>query len=263
MTFCDKISEAFRLGFVILADMERAIHILVVDDHQEIRDLLARFLGAQGFRVSTAIDGRAMHTRLAGTRVDLIILDRMLPGDDGLALCRQLRASSNVPIIMLTAMGDPVDRTIGLEVGADDYVTKPFDAHELLARIRAVLRRVHGAPEPPAAPCTVLRFAGWRFHVDRRELESVEGVIEPLSSGEYDLLMAFVQHPGRVLSRDQLIDLARGRSAAINDRSIDTQVMRLRRKIEPDPKTPTLIKTVWGGGYLFTPEIVFETIRES
>ena len=198
--------------------MERATHILVVDDHREIRDLLARFFGAQGFRVSTATDGRTMHKQLEDGRIDLIVLDRMLPGDDGLTLCRQLRASSNIPIIMLTAIGDPVDRTIGLEVGADDYVTKPFDAHELLARIRAVLRRAQGTPsEPAASPCTVLRFAGWRFHADRRELESSDGVIEPLSTGEYDLLMAFVQHPGRVLSRDQLIDFARGRSAAIND----------------------------------------------
>jgi two-component system OmpR family response regulator len=244
--------------------MEQTTHILVVDDHREIRDLLARFLGAQGFRISTAVDGRAMHKQLEDGRIDLIVLDRMLPGEDGLTLCRQLRTSSAIPIIMLTAIGDPVDRTIGLEVGADDYVTKPFDAHELLARIRAVLRRAQGAAtrEPATAPSAVLRFAGWRFHADRRELESADGVIEPLSTGEFDLLMAFVQHPGRVLSRDQLIDFARGRSAAINDRSIDTQVMRLRRKIEPDPKNPTLIKTVWGGGYLFTPEIVVETTRE-
>jgi len=242
--------------------MERLSHILVVDDHREIRDLLARFLGAQGFRVSTAVDGRAMHKQLEEARIDLIVLDRMLPGEDGLTLCRQLRASSAIPIIMLTAIGDPVDRTIGLEVGADDYVTKPFDAHELLARIRAVLRRAQGVTEPAAPTGAVLRFAGWRFHADRRELEGADGVIEPLSTGEYDLLMAFIQHPQRVLNRDQLIDFARGRSTAINDRSIDTQVMRLRRKIEPDPKTPTLIKTVWGGGYIFTPEIVSETARE-
>jgi two-component system OmpR family response regulator len=239
--------------------MERLSHILVVDDHREIRDLLARFLGAQGFRVSTAIDGRAMHKSLEAARIDLIVLDRMLPGEDGLTLCRQLRANSNIPIVMLTAMGDSVDRTIGLEIGADDYVTKPFDARELLARIRAVLRRAQGNIEPTTVLGTVLRFAGWRFLADRRELESADGVIEPLSTGEYDLLMAFIQHPQRVLNRDQLIDFARGRSTAINDRSIDTQVMRLRRKIEPDPKTPTLIKTVWGGGYLFTPEIVRES----
>ena len=258
----DDISAHARPGFVILAAMERVPHILVVDDHREIRDLLARFLGAQGFRVSTAVDGRAMHRQLEDGHIDLIVLDRMLPGEDGLTLCRQLRTTSNIPIIMLTAIGDPVDRTIGLEVGADDYVTKPFDAHELLARIRAVLRRVQGMAEPAVAAGAVQCFAGWRFHTDRRELESADGVIEPLSTGEYDLLMAFVQHPRRVLTRDQLIDFARGRSAAINDRSIDTQVMRLRRKIEPDPKNPTLIKTVWGGGYTFTPEIVAGTARE-
>ncbi len=234
-------------------------HILVVDDHREIRDLLARFLGAQGFRVSTAVDGKTMRKRLDDTRIDLIVLDRMMPGEDGLTLCRQLRASSMVPIIMLTAIGEPMDRTIGLEVGADDYVTKPFDAHELLARIRAVLRRVQGTVEQTTVSGTVVCFSGWRFHVDRRELESADGVIEPLSTGEYDLLMAFVQRPQRVLSRDQLIDFARGGAAAINDRSIDTQVMRLRRKIEPDAKNPTLIKTVWGGGYTFTPEIITET----
>ncbi|MEI6557612.1 MAG: response regulator [Rhodospirillaceae bacterium] len=239
--------------------MERAPHILVVDDHREIRDLLARFLGAQGFRVSGAVDGRAMRRQLEESRVDLIVLDRMLPGEDGLTLCRQLRAASAIPIIMLTAIGDPVDRTIGLEVGADDYVTKPFDAHELLARIRAVLRRVQGLPEPPPAAGAVLCFAGWRFHTDRRELESADGVIEPLSTGEYGLLMAFIAHPRRVLSRDQLIDFARGGATAITDRSIDTQVMRLRRKIEPDPKTPSLIKTIWGGGYVFTPEIARES----
>ena len=258
MTLCDNIFGRRRSAFVILVAMERLPHILVVDDHREIRDLLARFLGAQGFRVSTAVDGRAMRKALEEARIDLIVLDRMLPGEDGLALCRQLRASSTIPIIMLTAMGEPVDRTIGLEIGADDYVTKPFDARELLARIRAVLRRAQGSAEPAVVSGAPLRFAGWRFHADRRELENADGVIEPLSTGEYELLMAFIQHPQRVLSRDQLIDLARGHSTAINDRSIDTQVMRLRRKIEPDPKTPTLIKTVWGGGYLFAPEIVRE-----
>lgn len=236
--------------------MDRPPHILVVDDHREIRDLLARFLGGQGLRVSTAADGKAMRKALEDAHVDLIVLDRMMPGEDGLTLCRHLRASSAIPIIMLTAVGEPVDRTIGLEVGADDYVTKPFEARELLARIRAVLRRSQGATEPAVSPGAVLSFAGWRFHVDRRELETADGVIEPLSTGEFDLLMAFVQHPGRVLSRDQLLDFARGRTAAVYDRSIDTQVMRLRRKIEPDSKNPTLIKTVWGGGYLFTPDIV-------
>ncbi len=238
--------------------MDRPPHILVVDDHREIRDLLARFLGSQGLRVSTAADGKAMRKALEDSRIDLIVLDRMMPGEDGLTLCRQLRTSSAIPIIMLTAVGDPVDRTIGLEVGADDYVTKPFEARELLARIRAVLRRSQGVSEPATSLGTALGFAGWRFHVDRRELETADGVIEPLSTGEFDLLMAFIQHPGRVLSRDQLLDFARGRTASVYDRSIDTQVMRLRRKIEPDPKNPTLIKTVWGGGYLFTPDIVKE-----
>ncbi|CAK0761286.1 two-component system, OmpR family, phosphate regulon response regulator OmpR [Azospirillaceae bacterium] len=256
--FCDKIFEALRMCFCYPLGMERSPHILVVDDHREVRELLARFLSKQGFRVSVATDGRGMRKILEETQIDLIVLDRMLPGEDGLTLCRQLRSVSNISIIMLTAIGDTADRTIGLEVGADDYMAKPFDAHELLARIRAVLRRAQGAMEPVATLGTLLRFSNWRFHVDRRELETADGVIEPLSTGEFDLLMAFVQHSQRVLNRDQLLNLAYGRTTTINDRSIDTQVMRLRRKIEPDAKNPTLIKTVWGGGYIFTPEVIKE-----
>lgn len=231
-------------------------HILVVDDHREIRDLVSRALVKEGFRVSAAGDGKAMRKVLADGRIDLILLDLMLPGEDGLSLCRALRAESNVPIIMLTAKGEEVDRVIGLELGADDYMAKPFGKRELIARIKAVLRRSHAesAAEPKRRPQR-FHFDRWIFNTDARELVRADGVGVPLSTGEYDLLLALVERPQRVLSRDQLLDLARGRSAAALDRSIDTQVSRLRKKIEEDPSDPKIIQTVWGGGYVFTPAV--------
>jgi len=239
--------------------MENLPHILVVDDHKEIRDLLARFLTKHGMRVSTAPDGRHMRKILEDSRIDLIVLDLMLPGEDGLVLCQELRAKTSIPIIMLTAMGEETDRIVGLEMGADDYVSKPFNARELLARVRAVLRRSQAFPERDGPPEeSVLVFENWRFKVAARELESRDGVVVPLSTGEYNLLLTFVEHPQRVLSRDQLLDLTRGRNAVPFDRSIDTQVSRLRRKIEQDPKDPKIIKTVWGGGYVFTPSVTSE-----
>jgi len=236
--------------------MDNAPHLLVVDDDREIRDLLSRFLKRQGYRVATARDGREMRQTLADWRIDLIILDRMLPGEDGLSLCRELRAGSRVPIIMLTVMGAETDRIVGLEMGADDYVTKPFHPHELVARVRAVLRRTGTRSDrTEAMPGTILRFADWTLDPTRRRLEAPDGVKVALSDGEFDLLLAFAEHPRRVLSRDQLLDLTRGRAAAPFDRSVDVQVGRLRRKIEMDPKRPELIKTVRGGGYLFTPAV--------
>jgi len=236
--------------------MSETPHILVVDDNREIRDLLARFLAKHEFRVSTAEDGKAMRRVLEKSRIDLLILDLMLPGEDGLTLCRELRVRSNIPIVMLTAMGEETDRIVGLEMGADDYVPKPFNPRELLARVKAVLRRAQALPEPGKAPeQTVLCFAGWTFDMARREIVSEDGVAVPLSTGEFDLLATFVAHPRHVLSRDQLLDLTRGREAAPFDRSIDTQVSRLRRKVEKDAKDPQIIKTVWGGGYVFTPEV--------
>lgn len=236
--------------------MNETPHILVVDDNREIRDLLARFLAKHEFRVSTAEDGKAMRRVLEKSRIDLLILDLMLPGEDGLTLCRELRVRSNIPIVMLTAMGEETDRIVGLEMGADDYVPKPFNPRELLARVKAVLRRAQALPEPGKAPeQTVLCFAGWTFDMARREIVSEDGVAVPLSTGEFDLLATFVAHPRHVLSRDQLLDLTRGREAAPFDRSIDTQVSRLRRKVEKDAKDPQIIKTVWGGGYVFTPEV--------
>ena len=242
--------------------MESTPHILVVDDDREIRDLLGRFLGKHGYRVTTAADGREMAKVLADWAIDLIVLDLMLPGDDGLTLCRNLRSQSAIPVIMLTAMGEETDRIIGLEMGADDYLPKPFNPRELLARVKAVLRRADSQPGRRAArPAaegegeTIHAFAGWRFNLDSRELLSPDGVRVDLSGGEYELLVAFVSRPQRVLSRDQLLDLARGRDSQPFDRAIDVQVSRLRRKIEADPANPVLIKTVRGGGYVFTPAV--------
>jgi two-component system OmpR family response regulator len=239
--------------------METQPHILVVDDDREIRDLLARFLAKHGLRVTTAKDGVEMERALADWAVDLVVLDLMMPGEDGLSLTRRLRGQGiTVPIVMLTAMGEDTDRIVGLEMGADDYVPKPFNPRELLARIKAVLRRA-GAPQPQAvqgASGNRFSFHGWMLDVSTRDLTSPDGVVLTLSAGEFDLLQAFVEHPRRVLSRDQLLDFARGRQAIPFDRSIDIQVSRLRRKLNDDAKDPQLIKTVRGGGYLFTPEVV-------
>lgn len=197
-----------------------------------------------------------MRETLAGADIDLVILDIMLPGEDGLALCRELRAQSSLPILMLTAAGEDTDRIIGLETGADDYLPKPFNPRELLARIRAVLRRASGAMGPGhVVRSKTVRFAGWSLDLVRRELRSPDNIITDLSAGEYDMLLAFVEHPQRVLTRDQLLDLARSRTALPFDRSIDVQISRLRRKIEKDPSDPTLIKTVRGAGYIFTPTV--------
>jgi two-component system OmpR family response regulator len=236
--------------------MNATPHILVVDDDSEIRDLLGRFLTKHGYRVTTAADGREMWAALGDWAIELIVLDIMMPGDDGLTLCRKVRADSQIPIIMLTAVGEETDRIVGLEMGADDYLPKPFNPRELLARIKAVLRRAEARPaSPPEGGDPVLVFAGWRFSPERRDLVSPDGVMVPLSGGEFELLNAFVRHPGRVLSRDQLLDLARGRGAQPFDRSIDVQVSRLRRKLESNPKEPVIIKTVRGGGYVFTPAV--------
>jgi len=238
-------------------NMQGAPHILVVDDHREIRDLVSSALTKDGFRVSTAVDGRAMRKILADGRIDLILLDLMLPGEDGLSLCRALRAESNVPIIMLTAKGEEIDRVIGLEMGADDYLPKPFGSRELIARIKAVLRRSQEQTlkTRPEQRVESYHFDRWGLDTGSRALLRDDGVAVPLSTGEYDLLIALVERPQRVLNRDQLLDLARGRSSTGLDRSIDTQVSRLRKKLELDPGDPQIIKTVWGGGYMFTPTV--------
>lgn len=227
-------------------------HLLIVDDDPEICQLVSQFLVPHGFHVATAADGRAMRQVLAETPIDLVILDLMLPGDDGLALCRELRATSRVPVVFLTAAGSETDRVVGLEMGADDYVAKPFSARELLARVRAVLRRTNNLPaEEESKPAgQALAFSGWSLDTGRRQLRSPDGVLVDLSGGEYELLLAFLKSPHVVLTRDQLLDYTRGRQSGPFDRSIDVQVGRLRRKIEVDPKNPEIIKTVRGGGYV-------------
>ncbi|HXH04300.1 MAG TPA: response regulator [Candidatus Competibacteraceae bacterium] len=236
--------------------MNSSPHVLIVDDDREIRELLQDFLGRHGYRVQAVGDGRAMFKALETGRYDLIVLDLMLPGEDGLSLCRRLRTVSNLPVVMLTALGEETERILGLEMGADDYLAKPFSPRELLARIRAVLRR-SGTRQPAAGSLgQVLSFAGWRLDLARRELRSPDDVLVPLTSGEFELLAAFAEHPQRVLSREQLLDLTKGRDALPFDRSIDVQLSRLRRKIERDPKAPELIKTVRSGGYIFTAAVV-------
>jgi two-component system, OmpR family, response regulator len=236
--------------------MEPTPHIAIVDDHKDIRDLVARYLGEHGFRVSVADSAAALRRLLQRSKPDLLVLDIMMPGEDGLSVCRHLRTTGNLPIILLTAVATDTDRIVGLEMGADDYVTKPFNPRELLARVKAVLRRAQSLPPRQALPPSkAIRFDRWTLEVGRRELVSADGVAVPLSTAEFRLLSALLDHPGMVLTRDQLLDLTVGRAAEIYDRSIDNQVSRLRRKIEADPKNPLLIKTHWGGGYSFTAEV--------
>jgi len=244
-------------GSSVLKDMQDGAHILIVDDHRDIRDALSRYLVRHGYRASVAESAAAARRVLETSAIDLVVLDIMMPGEDGLTLCRDLRASGDLPVIMLTAMVEDTDRVVGLEVGADDYVTKPFNPRELLARIKAVLRRAHSLP--PARErleAGRLRFDRWTLDVGRRELIGEDGIGVPLSTGEFLLLGVFLRRPGMVLTRDQLLDLTRGRDAAPFDRSIDNQVSRLRRKLERDPKRPELIRTHWGGGYSFAAEVV-------
>ena len=236
--------------------METEPHILVVDDDRDIRELLSRFLRKNGMRVDVAADGRDMKRQLSESKVDLVVLDRVMPGEDGLTLCRDLRSHSRVPVIMLTLLGSDTDRIVGLEMGADDYVSKPFNPQELLARIKAVLRRANDLPlQSSLQQASVLRFGGWTLDRSRRRLVSPSSVAVVLTDGEFDLLVAFAEHSQVTLSREQLLDLARGRSAIAFDRSVDMQITRLRRKIETDPDEPEMIKTVRNKGYVFTPEV--------
>jgi DNA-binding response OmpR family regulator len=230
-------------------------HILIVDDQREICDLVEEYLSGEGYRVSTAQDGAGMRRVMAQSPVDLVILDLMLPGEDGLTLARSLRQESSVGIIILTGRGEIVDRIIGLEMGADDYLPKPFHLRELLARVKSVLRRSSTGAEKPAASRSKARFAGWNLDLSSRELFSPLGNEVRLTTGEFDLLAAFVNNANQVLTRDRLLDLARNREAGPFDRTIDVQVGRLRRKLEDDPQRPTMIKTVRGTGYIFTPPV--------
>jgi DNA-binding response OmpR family regulator len=229
--------------------------LLIVDDDEPIRALLTRYLTQEGFAVAGVEDGAAMDEWLARNQADLVILDLMLPGEDGLSVARRLRRESRVPIVMLSARGDDIDRIVGLEVGADDYLAKPFNPRELLARIRAVLRRqpapVPAAPEDANAP--VKAFGPYRLDAKRRELTR-DGEHLALTSSEFDLLQVFLARPNRLLDRDSLLDLLKGYERSPFDRSMDVQVARLRSKIEPDTKHPIYIRTVWGKGYVFTPQ---------
>ena len=231
--------------------METPDHILIVDDDAEIRQLLGSYLHKNGLKATTAADGKAMWQALDAARVDLIVLDLMLPGEDGLTLCRKLRAKSDIPVIMLTARGDETDRIVGLEMGADDYLPKPFSARELLARIKVILRRARSLPDNLRPEDTRhIGFAGWTLDTAQRHLVSGEGVVTALSGAEYRLLRIFLSHPNRVLNRDQLVDLTQGKQADPLDRSIDVQVSRLRHRLGDDPRDPRLIKTVRGEGYV-------------
>lgn len=236
--------------------METTQHIAVVDDHRDIRELVGRYLMEHGYRVSMAESAAALRRLQERSALDLVVLDIMMPGEDGLSLCKHLRATTDLPVILLTALAEDTERIVGLEMGADDYLSKPFNPRELLARIRAVLRRAHSLPPKRGLPRTkAMKFDRWILEVGRRELVGDDGMAVPLSTAEFRLLCAFLDHAGMVLSRDQLLDLTAGRNADAFDRSIDNQVSRLRKKIESEPKNPTLIKTHWGGGYCFTAQV--------
>jgi len=237
--------------------MNTTPHILVVDDHPDIREPLTKYLEVHGLRVTPADSAASARRSLKDSAIDLVVLDIMMPGEDGLSLCRHLRESTRLPVILLTAMTEETDRIVGLEMGADDYVSKPFNPRELLARIKAVLRRSTALPpEPDDLRSEFIKFASWALDVRRRELVGEDGISAPLSTAEFSLLRAFLTHPGRVLNRDQLLDLTQARSASVFDRTIDNQVSRLRKKIEVDPKNPEIIQTVWGGGYMFAGEVI-------
>ena len=236
--------------------MDGSLHVLVVDDHRDIREPLARYLEKRDVRVTLADSSAAARRALAAAAVDLVVLDIMMPGEDGLALCRHLRETSRVPVILLTAMAEETDRIVGLEVGADDYVTKPFNPRELLARIKAVIRRTRSLPPDRESPSArTYRFDRWSVDMAGRELVDESGVVIPLSTGEFRLLAALLERPGMVLTRDQILDLTQGRRAGPFDRAVDNQVRRLRRKLERDPSNPKLIATVWGSGYRFAGKV--------
>lgn len=234
--------------------MGTMVSILIVDDDAQIRQLLRDYLAGFGMAVEAVADGIAMHEALGTRSFDLIILDLMLPGEDGLTLCRNLRARSNIPILMLTARGEAMDRVVGLEIGADDYIVKPFEPRELVARINTILRRARGDREADNEPRKA-SFMGWNLNYMLRHLVSPDKLVIPLSNAEFRLLTVLIEHPNRVLSRDFLLDEARGRNMDMFDRSIDILISRVRQKLNDDPRTPTLIKTVRGEGYIFDAKV--------
>ncbi|MCD8515665.1 MAG: response regulator [Burkholderiaceae bacterium] len=231
-------------------------HLLVVDDDREIRRLLDEYLTQSGYRVTGVGDGRSMRRALDEHRIDLVVLDLMLPGEDGLSLCRSLRAQSNIPVLMLTARGSQIDRIVGLEMGADDYLAKPFNPRELLARVKSILRRAKSLPhQQVAADVSSYRFGQWSLDVATRNITAADGLVVPLSGAEFRLLSIFLEHPQVVLSRDQLLELVSGRETIPFDRSIDVLIGRLRKRLNDDGKEPTLIKTVRGAGYVLATRV--------
>jgi two-component system OmpR family response regulator len=241
-------------------DQSAATRLLLVDDERSLREPLAEYLARQGFVVDQAASAAEARTRLRDEPPDLVLLDIMMPGEDGLSLCRHLAESQAIPTILLTARTEATDRIVGLEIGADDYVTKPFEPRELVARIRSVLRRASKGAQPPAEEEDFL-FDGWRLDPLKRKLTDSEGAVVAISSVEFRLLLAFVEHPRQVLDRDRLLDLVQGREAHLFDRAVDNQVSRLRRKIEADSRNPSLIQTVWGGGYMLAADVRREPAR--
>jgi two-component system phosphate regulon response regulator OmpR len=234
--------------------MSAAAHIVVVDDDEDVRSTVAEYLRRNGLAVSEADGGEALRALMAARPIDLAVLDINMPGDDGLTLAREIRASGDAGIIMLTAKADDIDRIVGLEVGADDYVTKPFNPRELLARVKAVLRRATRGGESPATMGREVQMGKCRLNLDARKLFEADGSEVPLTAMEFDLLRCFAEHPRRVLSRDQLLDLAHSKEMEAFDRSIDTRITRIRKKVEKDPAKPECLKTVRGAGYVFNPE---------
>lgn len=238
-----------------MTEIDPAISLLIVDDEASLREPLAAYLGGQGFIVSEAEHASAARAHLVENTPDLVLLDVMMPGEDGLSLCRHLIEARNVPVILLTARGEPTDRIVGLEIGADDYVVKPFEPRELVARIRSVLRRASGGSTPTTMEDAHYEFEGWQLDPLKRRLTDSEGVLVPLSTAEFRMLRAFLDHPRQVLDRDRLLDMVQGREAQLFDRAVDNQISRLRRKIEVDSRDPQLILTVRGGGYRFASDV--------
>jgi two-component system OmpR family response regulator len=242
--------------------MENPTQILVVDDDREIRMLLAEYLDSNGFRTFTAANGTEMRKQLDAVRIELVVLDLTLPGEDGLTLCRTLRANSTLPVIMLTARGDPLDRILGLEMGADDYLAKPFEPRELFARIRSVLRRTNALPpNMVSSEAHMMQFDGWRLDLMARHLLAADGTVVALSGAEFRMLKVFLEHPNRVLNRDQLLELTQGREADPFDRSVDIQISRLRQKLGDDARTPRVVKTVRNEGYVLSATVTVENRR--
>ena len=230
-------------------------HILVIDDDRDIHRPLAKYLTDNGFRVSVAEGGHEMDKILPKSSIDLVVLDVMMPGEDGFSICKRLQATTTIPIILLTALKDETDRIIGLELGADDYLSKPFNPRELKARIKSVLRRTQMLPPNTERAAGAVKFDRWQFDLSQKQIVGPDKLIVPLSSGEHALLLTFIEHAGITLSREQLLDLTRGVSSNVYDRRVDNQISRLRRKLEADPKKPTIIRTDWGGGYLFAAKV--------